>query len=103
MFQKNEPINPIRQGMQSINLGLWGFGFALITFATLLFLFPALIGYIFATLILFIGVTVLYLGFRFWQFKNRMKEWEVENIPTVANIKTEGPHFSHRRVTIVMR
>ncbi len=103
MFQKNNSANPILQGIQSVNLGIWGFGFALITFATLLFLFPALIGYIFATLIFFIGVTVLYLGFRFWQFKNHLKEWEVKNIPTITKIKTDGPNFSHRRVTIVMR
>jgi hypothetical protein len=104
MFEnRKQNVDIFNQGIQSVQRGLWTFGAALVTLALLIFVFPALIGILFAGFILAAGIAVLILGYRFWQMRKHIREWEVSGTPKVATFKTEGPHYAYRRFTIVMR
>ena len=55
---------------QSLTLGIFYAGSFLILLATLFFVFPALIGILFAAFILLFGIFTLYLGYKFWRLND---------------------------------
>ncbi|NIP99567.1 MAG: hypothetical protein GWM98_03325, partial [Nitrospinaceae bacterium] len=62
---------------------------------------PALIGYMFAAFILFVGALLLTAGFKVWRFKKDI-ESQAEK-PLTATFQTEGPHYTQRRIIVVMK
>jgi len=58
------------------------FGFLLVTLAGLTFIFPAIVGTLFAIFIFLAGLFVLVLGYYFWQIKadksNNLNSFETE-------------------------
>lgn len=55
---------------KSLTLGIFYAGSFLIFLATLFFVFPALIGILFAVFILLFGIFTLYLGYKFWRLNS---------------------------------
>lgn len=104
MFPKNNQATDFfREGYKTLQKGIWTIGIALVTLAVLIFLFPALIGFLFAGLILFAGLSLLYFGYRVRQIKQHLHQWEDHSGPVTTTFRTEGPQYTRRRVTIVMR
>jgi len=63
MFERNPHHKDIfDEGYKSLQKGILLFGGSLVALAILIFMFPALIGFIFAGFILFIGAVVLAVG-----------------------------------------
>jgi len=102
MFERNEHSKDIfEQGYKTVQKGILLFGGSLVLLGILIFLFPALIGYMFAAFILFAGAVFLTAGWKIWRFK---KEFERgEEIPLTATFRTEGPHYTRRRIVVVMK
>jgi len=104
MFERNSYHKDIfDEGYQSLQRGILIFGGSLVALAVLIFMFPALIGFIFAAFILLAGAAVLTVGWKVWRFKKHLgssKEWAK---PLTATFRTEGPHYTRRRIIVVMK
>lgn len=104
MFERNPNNKDIfEEGYKSLQRGLLIFGASLVTLAVLIFVFPALIGYIFAGFILFVGTGVLVVGWKVWRFKKHLESSGQEPNPFKASFRTEGPHYTRRRIFVVMK
>jgi len=103
MFKRNPNKDIFEEGYKSLQKGILLFGGSLVVLATLIFLFPALIGYMFAAFILFVGAVVLTVGWKIWQFKKHLASSEEWSIPVTASFKTEGPRYARRRIFVVMK
>ena len=91
------------EGYKSLQRGLLIFGGSLVALAILIFMFPALIGFIFAGFILFFGAVILAVGWKVWRFKKHLEGSGEEPKPFKASFRTEGPRYSHRRIFVVMK
>jgi hypothetical protein len=104
MFERNPDNRDIfEEGYKSLQRGLLIFGGSLVALAILIFMFPALIGFIFAGFILFIGATVLAVGWKVWRFKKHLGSSEEWSKPVTASFRTDGPHYTRRRIIVVMK
>lgn len=104
MFEHHSNNKDIfEEGYKSLQRGLLVFGGSLVVLAILIFMFPALIGYIFAGFILFFGAAILAVGWKVWRFKKHLSESEEGPKPFKASFRTEGPHYTHRRIFLVMK
>lgn len=104
MFKSNPyPKDTFTEGYRSLNGGLLIFGLSLVTFAVLIFLFPALIGFLFAAFILMAGAAVLIAAWKMYRFKERLKTFEKEPRPFHGTLRTEGPRYTQRRFTWIIR
>ncbi|MCF8720082.1 hypothetical protein [Nitrospina gracilis] len=104
MFNRtHQPKDLFTEGYNSLQWSVLIFGAALITLAVLIFLYPALLGFLFATLILFIGIAAVIGGYRLYRFKKHLEKVEKEGEPFAATIKTEGPHYRYRSFTMIVR
>ena len=104
MFTPNtHPKNIFAEGYQSFNRTVLYFGIALVTLAVLIFVYPALIGILFATFILLAGSTVLAAAYRMYRFKKHLESFEKEPRPIFGTLRTEGPRYTHRRFTWIIR
>lgn len=104
MFDRNDqPKDLFTEGYNSLLGSVLLFGAALITLAVLIFLYPALLGFMFATLILLVGAGALYGGYKLYQFKKHINKLEAEAVPIRADVRTEGPYYRQRRVTMILR
>jgi len=64
MIERNPNKDIFDEGYKSLQKGILLFGGSLVVLAILIFLFPALIGYMFAAFILFAGAVVLAVGWK---------------------------------------
>lgn len=104
MFEHHSNNKDIfEEGYKSLQRGLLVFGGSLVVLAILIFMFPALIGYIFAGFILFFGAAILAVGWKVWRFKKHLSESGEGPKPFKASFRTEGPHYTHRRIFLVMK
>lgn len=104
MFDRNMNSRDIfDQGYKSLQKGIWLFGGSLVLLAVLIFMFPALIGFIFATFILLAGAAILTVGWKVWRFKKSVDAHEEWQKPLTATFRTEGPHYTKRRIIVVMK
>ncbi len=104
MFERHHTNKDIfEEGYKSLQRGLWLFGGSLVALAILIFVFPALIGYMFAGFILFFGAVILDVGWKMWRFKKHLSESGEGPKPFKASFRTEGPHYTHRRIFVVMK
>ena len=71
----------------------------------LIFMYPSLIGFLIAALVLFAGTVFLYWGYQIWRFKKHVSELKVEkeSKPLVYEVRQEGPHTAYRRITMIFR
>ena len=104
MFGRNHENRDIfDEGYKSLQKGILLFGGSLVVLAMLIFMFPALIGFIFATFILLGGAAILTVGYKVWRFKQHLAAKEEWPKPMTADFKTEGPHYTKRRIIVVMK
>ncbi|MCZ6513470.1 MAG: hypothetical protein O6857_06030 [Nitrospinae bacterium] len=104
MFERNPDNRDIfHEGYQSLQKGILLFGGSLVVLAILIFMFPALIGFIFATFILLGGAAILAVGYKVWRLKKHFGSSEEWSKPVTASFRTEGPHYTKRRIIVVMK
>jgi hypothetical protein len=104
MFRHHqEPKDLFTEGCNSLLGSVLLFGVALITLAVLIFMYPALLGIMFATLILLVGAGALYGSYKLYRFKQHINKLESEGVPIRAEVRTEGPHYRHHRITMILR
>ena len=104
MFERHQDNKDIfEEGYKSLQRGLLVFGGSLVALAVLIFMFPALIGFIFAAFILFAGAAILAVGWKVWRFKKNLSDSGEESKPFKASFRTEGPHYTRRRIFLVMK
>jgi hypothetical protein len=103
MFERNQNKDIFEEGYKSLQRGFLIFGGSLVALAILIFMFPALIGYIFAGFILLAGTAILAVGWKVWRFKKHLGSSEEWSKPVTASFKTEGPHYTRRRIFVVMK
>ena len=104
MFERNPYHKDIfDEGYKSLQKGILIFGGSLVALAILIFMFPALIGFIFAAFILFVGAAILTVGWKVWRFKKHIGSSGEWSKPISASFKTEGPQYTSRRIFVVMK
>ncbi len=104
MFERNPYHQDLfDEGYKSLQKGILIFGGSLVALAILIFMFPALIGFIFAAFILLAGAAVLAVGWKVWRFKKHLGSSEEWAKPLTATFRTEGPHYTRRRIIVVMK
>jgi hypothetical protein len=103
MFDRKTNKDIFEEGYKSLQKGIVLFGGSLVVLAILIFLFPALIGYMFAAFILFAGAAILTVGWKVWRVKKHLGSSEEWSIPVTASFKTEGPNYKRRRIFVVMK
>lgn len=91
------------QGYLALRRGVFILGGALVALAVLIFLFPMLIAFIFAAVILFAGISALVLGYKIWKLKNQVRPFEWIDDATPIDIDIETPRYVHRRITFILR
>ena len=99
----NQPKDLFSEGYKTFQRGIFIFGGSLVTLAILIFIFPALIGFLIATLILLAGAMVLIMGYQAWRFKKHIETFDIEREPVSADIRMERPGYHHRRITWIIR
>ena len=101
--QSNQPKDLFSEGYKTFQRGVLIFGGSLVSLAILIFIFPALIGFLIATLILLAGALFLALGYQAWRLKQHIEPLDFQREPVSADIRDERPGYHHRRVTWIIR
>ncbi|MEC7785577.1 MAG: hypothetical protein VX579_01405 [Nitrospinota bacterium] len=77
MYFKNDFSNSLfTKGHRTITLGTVLLGGILFFLGILIFAFPTLIAYFIATVIVFTGLSALFVGWKLWKFKNKISEFD---------------------------
>ena len=104
MFENNPHHKDILdEGYKSLQKGILLFGGSLVALGILIFMFPALIGFMFAAFILFVGVLFLAVAWKIWRFKKHLDDSGEGSKPFKASFRTEGPNYTHRRFFVVIK
>lgn len=104
MFERNPHHKDIfDESYKSLQKGILIFGGSLVALAILIFIFPALIGFIFTAFILFAGASILAVGWKVRRFKKHLGSSEEWSKPVTASFRTEGSHYVRRRIIVVMK
>lgn len=90
-------------GYKALLRWIWIFGGTMVLLGLLIFLFPALIGFMIAGVILFVGMVALYWGYHVWKFRKHMDHLEVSREPFFAEMDFEQPRYYHRKIHIVVK
>jgi hypothetical protein len=81
-YKNNFPINIFTKSHRTFTLGTILLGGLLFFLAIMIFLYPALIAYFIAAMILFAGFSVLAIGWKLWRFRNEIiKLGKIEDEP----------------------
>ncbi len=95
MYFKNDFSNSLfTKGHRSITLGSVIFGAILFLLGILIFVYPTLIAYFIATVILFAGISVLFISWKLWKFRNEIAKLGGLNDETF-NFRSSGMRRSH--------
>lgn len=104
MLNSNFNSNDIfMDGYKALLRWMLVFGTAMVLIGVLIFIFPALIGFMIAGAILFIGFIALYWGYNVWKFRKHITKLETFNEPFFAEMDFEKPQYYHRKVHIVVK
>jgi len=79
----------LSEGHKLVTKSVLFFGFLLVTLAGLIFMFPAIIGTLFAIFIFLAGLFVLVSGYYFWQIKADKSD-NLSSIDAEVNFITSG-------------
>ena len=99
----NQTKDLFSEGYKTFQRGVLIFGGSLVALALLIFIFPALIGFLVATLILLAGGLFLALGYQAWRFKKHIRTLDFQGEPVSADLRDERPGYYHRKVTWIIR
>ncbi|MFQ5449412.1 MAG: hypothetical protein ACE5E9_02220 [Nitrospinaceae bacterium] len=91
------------EGYKALRGGILLIGVSLTLLGVLIFLFPNLMAFIFASFFLFVGVSALVLGYKIWKLKNQVRpfEWSEGWNADTMNGGTAG--YSRKTITFIMR
>ena len=105
MWGQNKPKDLFTEGYRSLMGGVLLMGISLLVLGTLIFMYPELIGFLAAALILALGLFVLYGAWQIWRFKKHVTEVKADHVhePLVYEVRGEGPNYTWRRITMIMR
>ena len=105
MFATNRPKDVFTEGFNSLLGGILLTGLSLLILGILIFMFPELIDVLAAALILTLGIIVLYGAWQIWRFKKHVLEIKSDSgsEPVVYEVRGEGPNYTWRRITMIMR
>ena len=101
--QFNQPKDLFWEGYKTLQRGILIFGGSLVTLALLIFVFPALIGFLIATLILLAGGMFLVMGYQAWRFKKHIETLDFQREPISGDLRVERPGYHHRRFIWIIR
>ena len=92
------------QGYKAFSRGILALGSVLVALAIAIFIFPALIGIIFAGFILFAGISVLMFAYRLWKMRSQPRpfEWEDYSADDPIDVEVKAPGHVHKRVTFII-
>ena len=77
MYLKNDFSNSlVTKGHRTVTLGAVLSGAILFFLGILIFAYPTLIAYFIATVILFTGLSALFVGWKLWKFRNKIAEFD---------------------------
>ena len=85
-YNNNFPESFFKKGHSNLTWGTVLLGSVLFFLAIFIFAYPALIAYFIATIILFVGLFALVIGWKLWQFRNEINKLE----------GLEGEHYHNR-------
>ncbi|MFQ5673984.1 MAG: hypothetical protein ACE5G9_12930 [Nitrospinales bacterium] len=68
------------EGFKAVSRGIVLFGASLVVLGLAIFFFPAVIGFLIAAFVLFVGIASLYAGYKVWKFRKQVSEWEIEPV-----------------------
>ena len=92
----------IDKAYTSFSRGILFLGSILVALAIAIFIFPALIGIIFAGFILFAGISVLIFAYRLWKMRSQPRPFEWKNdLGDSIDVDVQSPHDVHKRVTFI--
>jgi len=93
------------EGYRSLMGGILLMGVSLLVLGGLIFAYPELIGILAAAVILAAGVVVLYWALQIWRFKKHVMEVKADHLsePAVYEVRGEGPDYTWRRITMILR
>ena len=95
MYFKNDFSNSIfTKGHRTVTLGTVISGTVLFFFGILFFVYPKLIAYFIATVILFVGLSVLFLSWKIWKFRSEIANLGGLN-DELFNFRSSGMRRSH--------
>ena len=91
------------QGYKAFSRGVLALGSVLVALAIAIFIFPALIGFIFAGFILFAGVSALTFAYRLWKLRSQPRpfEWTDYSSDDSIDVEVQSPRDAHKRVTFI--
>ncbi len=95
--------NLFTQGHKSLTRGLVLFGAFLVALAVMIFLFPALIGFIFAAFILLAVLFALFTGYKIWKLRDRIQTGEWMEEPVVTTYRSVSPRGYYRRTVFIVK
>jgi len=85
-YNNNFPESFFKKGHSNLTWGTVLLGSVLFFLAIFIFVYPALIAYFIATIILFAGLFALVIGWKLWKFRNTINKLD----------KLEGEPFHNR-------
>ena len=71
-YNNNFPVNIFTRSHRILTLGTVLLGGLLFFLAIMIFLYPALIAYFIAAMMLFVGLSILAIGWKLWRFRNEI-------------------------------
>jgi hypothetical protein len=98
-YNNNFPDNFFARGHRTLTFGTVLLGGLLFLLAIMIFVYPALIAYFIAAVILFAGLTVLAIGLKLWRFRNEITNLDkVEDEPfRYRSPRASQTHFTYFR------
>ncbi len=95
MYFENDFSNSLfTKGHRTITLGSVISGTILVLLGILIFVYPTLIAYFIATVILFVGLSILFLSWKLWKFRNEIANLGGLN-DELFNFRSSGIRRSH--------
>lgn len=96
-YNNNFPDNIFARGHRTLTLGTVLLGGLLFLLAIMIFAYPALIAYFIAAMILFVGLSVLAIGWKFWRLRNEITKLDKEDSFHYKSPRTSQTHFTYFR------
>ena len=105
MFRFGKSSYIFNESYRLLMEGILLLGGSLVVLGILIFMFPQLIGFMYATFILAAGAVVLYWACHFWKFKMHVIGYSMEHETKslVYDVHRDGPGYSYRRFTLIVK
>jgi len=96
-YNNNLPDNIFATGHRNLTLGTVILGGLLFLLAIMIFIYPALIAYFIAAMILLAGLSVLAISWKLWRFRNAITKLDKDDSIHYKSPGTSQTHFTYFR------